>query len=72
MPPRVEVRHRARQMQNEAARRADNVHPQLEQPVPQPAHRVRAQAVRAARSRSSCMSTYAAAVSKTRNWFAEK
>ena len=33
---------------------------------------VRAQAVRAARSRSSCMSTYAAAVSKTRNWFAEK
>ena len=34
--------------------------------------RVRAQAVRAARSRSSCMSTYAAAVSRTRNWFAEK
>ena len=33
-----EVRRRARQMQNEAARRADNVHPQLEQPVPQPAH----------------------------------
>ena len=38
MPPRVEVRRRARQMQNEATRRADNVHPQLEQPVPQPAH----------------------------------
>ena len=32
----------------------------------------RAQAVPAARKRNSCISTYAAAVSRTRNWLAQK
>ena len=36
--PRLEVRRRARQMQNHAADRADDVDPQLQQPVPQPRH----------------------------------
>ena len=38
VPPRLEVRRRARQMQNHAADRADDVDPQLQQPVPQPRH----------------------------------
>ena len=33
VPPRLEVRRRARQMQNHAADRADDVDPQLQQPV---------------------------------------
>ena len=57
VPPRLEVRRRARQMQNHAADRADDVDPQLQQPVAQPRHLAAAHAVRAARNRSSCMST---------------
>ena len=38
VPPRLEVRRRARQMQNHAADRADDVDPQLQQPVAQPRH----------------------------------
>ena len=46
------------QMQHHAADRADDVDPQLQQPVAQPRHAGwRAHAVRAARNRSSCIST---------------
>ena len=38
VPPRLEVRRRARQMQNHAADRPDDVDPQLQQPVAQPRH----------------------------------
>ena len=37
-PPRVEMRRCPWQMQDDAARRADDMHPQLQQPVAQPRH----------------------------------
>ncbi len=58
VPPGVEVRRGGRQVQDHATDRADDVRPQFEEPVAQPRHTwARAQAVRAARSRSSCIST---------------
>ena len=56
--PSIEVWRRPRQMQDEAADRAADFNAEFEQPVcASHVTWVRAQAVRAARKRSSCMST---------------
>ena len=53
--PRVEIRRGARQMQDDTTDGADDV--DVQEAVAQPGHLSAGQAVRAAHSRSSCMST---------------
>lgn len=57
-PPSIEIGRGGRQVQDDPADGDDDMHAELEQPLAQPADlRVRAHAVRAARSRSSCINT---------------